>query len=581
MADVQTPAAEQISTAPPAPKRTNEQKKKTKALIKRLISIILVLAILAGIGYAVWYFVFREKEDTNKGEPLFDTASIGSIVQTASISGTSNAKDSASITLTQSGVVESLFVTEGQMVYEGDPLYVISSAAAEEALLAAQEAYQLQVENMNKLQEEMTALRQSRGDLTITAPHAGKLTDVTDLKVGDPLSAGTVIARVVDDTKLKLSLYFSYAYEDDIYVGQEVTVSVPVLMKELTGTVEKINKVRMVTPEGGMNFEVVIVVDNPGTMTEDMAATASMTGADGIAILPYEDGKFAYYQTTTVATKAAGPVERLADLMNYADVTAGQTLVVQGTSSVDELIRAKQEQIDAAQESLSEAQKRVENEEKNLVNFSAVAPITGTVTALPIHEGMEVTAGSTAIMIANNSVMTVNIQVDDRNRQYINVGDEITLQDWNSNSYIGVVDSIAVIGENQGSGVTVFPGVVRVDNPMGTLMGGYWLRGEITTANSIDCITVPLADIRTYSPEGSDEAVNVVYIKTDEAREGAIDPSELPEAMQKEIPEGCIVMPVEVGLSDTYNAEIISGVELDDQVYNSTPKADNNYDSWG
>ena len=581
MADVQTPAAEQVNTAPPTPKRTNEQKKKTKALIKRLISIILVLAILAGIGYAVWYFVFREKEDTDKGEPLFDTASIGSIVQTASISGTSNAKDSASITLTQSGVVESLFVTEGQMVYEGDPLYVISSAAAEEALLAAQEAYQLQVENMNKLQEEMTALRQSRGDLTITAPHAGKLTDVTDLKVGDPLSAGTVIARVVDDTKLKLSLYFSYAYEDDIYVGQEVTVSVPVLMTQLTGTVEKINKVRMVTPEGGMNFEVVIVVDNPGTMTEDMAATASMTGADGIAILPYEDGKFAYYQTTTVATKAAGPVERLADLMNYADVTAGQTLVVQGTSSVDELIRAKQEQIDAAQEALNEAQKKVESEEQNLVNFSAVAPITGTVTALPIYEGMEVTAGSTAIMIANNSVMTVNIQVDDRNRQYINVGDEISLQDWNGNSYIGVVDSIAVIGENQGSGVTVFPGVVRVDNPMGTLMGGYWLRGEITTANSIDCITIPLADIRTYSPEGSDEAVNVVYIKTDEAREGAIDPSELPEAMQKEIPEGCIVMPVEVGLSDTYNAEIISGVELDDQVYNSTPKADNNYSSYG
>ena len=216
------------------------------------------------------------------------------------------------------------------------------------------------------------------------------------------------------------------------------------------------------------------------------------------------------------------------------------------------------------------------------MNFSAVAPITGTVTALPIYEGMEVTAGSTAIMIANNSVMTVNIQVDDRNRQYINVGDEITLSDWNGNSYIGVVDSIAVIGENQGSGVTVFPGVVRVDNPMGTLMGGYWLRGEITTANSIDCITIPLADIRTYSPEGSDEAVNVVYIKTDEAREGAIDPSELPEAMQKEIPEGCIVMPVEVGLSDTYNAEIISGVELDDQVYNSTPKADGSgYSSWG
>ncbi|MDE6108597.1 MAG: HlyD family efflux transporter periplasmic adaptor subunit [Oscillospiraceae bacterium] len=579
--EVQTPAAEPVSATPPTPKRTNEQKKKIKALIKRIITIVLVLAILAGGGYATWYFVFREDKGAGLGEPLFDTASIGSIIQTANISGTSNAKDSASITLTQSGVVESLFVYEGQMVYEGDPLYVITSEAAQEALVAAQEAYQGQADNMAKLREEMADLRRSRGDLTITAPHAGKLTDVIDLKVGDPLNMGTPIARIVDDTKLKLSLYYSYAYESDIYVGKTVTVSVPVVMSSLTGTVEKINKVRMIAPEGGVNFEVIIVVDNPGTMTEGMAATASMTDDNGSPIYPYADGSFTYYQTTTVSTKAAGPVDRLADLMNYADVTAGQILVVQGTNNVDELIRAKQEQVDAAQEALNAAAQRVEEAEQNLVNFSAVAPITGTITALPIYEGMEVNAGTTAIMIANNSVMTVNFQVDDRNRQYINVGDEIELSDWNGNSYIGVVDSIAVIGENQGSGVTVFPGVIRVDNPFGTLMGGYWLRGTITTASSIDCITIPLADIRSYSPEGSEEIRNVVYIKTDETREGAIDPAELPEAMRAAIPEGCIVMPVEVGLNDTYNAEIISGVELDDEVYNSTPKADGNYSSWG
>ena len=48
---------------------------------------------------------------------------------------------------------------------------------------------------------------------------------------------------------------------------------------------------------------------------------------------------------------------------------------------------------------------------------------------------------------------------------------EIPLNDYYGNSYIGVVDSIAVIGENQ-NGVTVYPAVLRVDNPMGTLMGG-------------------------------------------------------------------------------------------------------------
>ncbi len=577
MSEMQTPVAEQVTptpTPPQTPQKTPEKKKKRKALIKRIIAIILVLALLAGAGFAVWYFIFREKDDkAGLGEPIFDTAMIGSIVSMVNGYGTANAKSSASIMLTQGGVVEEVYVTQGQMVYEGDPLYVISSEAAQEALVAAQDAYQVQVDNMNKLQEEMAALRQSRGDLTIVAPHAGKLTDVSDLKVGDPMMAGTVVARVVDDTRLKLSLYYSYAYENDIHVGDKASVSVPVIMQTLEGTVEKINKVRMITPEGGVNFEVVLVVDNLGTMTEGMAATAVMADAAGNPIYPYSDSTFTYYQTTTVATKADGPVERLADLMNYADVTAGQTLLVQGTSSVDEKIRAKQEQTDLAQESLNQAAKRVEDEQKNLENFSAVSPITGMVVALNLFEGAEVAAGSTSITIADNSVMTVNISVDDRNRQYIDVGMELQLNDWYGNSYVGVVDSLAVIGENQ-NGVTVYPGVVRVDNPTGSLMGGYGLDFSFVASQSEGCIVIPAGDVRYYSPEGAEEPQAVVYVKTDEKRENEVDKSLLPADMQAEIPKGCIVLAVETGLNDDSNVEITSGLNKGDQVYNNTPKED-------
>lgn len=569
MAEVQTPVAEPINSTPPTPKRTNEQKKKTKALIKRIVSIVVVLAILGAAGFGVWYFVFRETDDVNLGEPIFDMAYTGSINSSVRGYGSANAKSSASIVLTQSGIVDQVFVSQGQMVYEGDPLYVISSEAA-------QEVYQQKLDAMAKLQEEMDALRKNRSELTITAPHAGQLIEVTDIKAGDPLSEGFKIARVVDNTKLKLSLYYSYAYESDIYVGKEVTVSVPVLMRDLTGKVEKINKVRMVTPEGGVNFEVVIVVDNPGTMTEGMAATASMTDAAGSPIFPYADGSFTYYQTTTIATKAAGPVESLADLMNYADVSAGQILVVQGTSSVDELIRTKQEQLEAAQLDLEKAG-------QDLENFSAVSPITGMVVAMSLYEGQEVQAGTTAITIADNSVMTVNIQVDDRNRQYINVGDEIALNDYYGNSYIGVVDSIAVIGENQ-NGVTVYPAVLRVDNPMGTLMGGYGLNYNFITSQSENCILIPSGDIRYYTPEGAEEPQGVVFVKLQEDREApevTIPVEELPADLAKQMPEGCVAVPVETGLTNEGQAEIKSGLADGDMVWNSTPKEDGNYSSWG
>ena len=580
MTEQQTPVMEP-SPAPAAaqpPVQAPKKKKKNKKLVKNIIVAIVVIALIAAAAWAIWYFVFREKPNENEGEPIYDYASIGSIVSTVRGGGSANAKDSATITLAAAGVVQDVFVAPGQVVNKGDPLYVITSAAAEEALAAARESLSKQQEAMDQLQKDMAELQKSRGDLTITAPHAGKLTEVADIKVGDPMSSGTKIAQIVDDTKLKLSLYYSYAYENDIAVGQTAQISIPATMTTRTGTVEKINKVERITKEGGVTFEVVFVMDNPGTLTAGMSASAELTDANGSPIYPYENGELAYYQTTTIATKAQGPVEQVADLMNYANVTAGQTLLIQGSNDVDELIRAKQEQIITAQKTYDEAVKKVADEEKNLENFSAVAPITGTVVVCSLIEGQEVASGASVITIADNTVMTVNISVDDRSRQYIDVGMTIMLNDWYGNSYMGTVDSVAVVGEVQ-NGVTVYPAVVRIDNTSGTLMGGYGLDYEFTAAQSENCIVVPVQDVRYYTPDGAENPQAVVYLQTTEERENAIDKTLLPADMQEEIPKDCIVVPVETGLSDDMNVEIKSGLKEGDKVYNNTPKADGNY--WG
>ena len=572
MAEQTTPVMTPPSHAAP------EKKKKNKKIVKNVLLVLVILAVVAAAAWAIWYFVFTEHKGA-AGEPIYDTAQIGSIVSTVRGGGSANAKDSASISLAADGVVQEVYVTQGQVVNAGDPLYVVTSPAAEEALKAAQEALVTKQENLAKLQEEMNALQQSRNDLTIRAPHDGKLTEVAEVNLGDPLTSGFTIAKVVDDTRLKISLYYSYAYENDIHVGQTASVSIPATMTTLTGTVEKINKVERITVEGGRTFEVVFVIDNPGTLTEGMAATAQLTDASGSPIYPYESGTLSYYQTTTVATKANGPVEQLADLMNYANVTAGQVLLVQGTNDVDEQIRAKQEQLDAAVQAVADAEAKVAQEQQNVQNFSAVAPISGTVVTCTLYPGQEVTAGTAAVVIADNTVMTVNIQVDDRNRQYISEGMEITLNDWNGNTYLGVVESVAVVGEVQ-NGVTVFPAVVRVDNPTGTLMGGYYLDYEFATAQSLDCVVVPIQDVRSYTPEGAEKPQSVVYLKLqpgESAPDNAIDKSLLPEQMQEEIPDECVVIPVETGLNDDINVEIKSGLEVGQEVYNNTTSTDGSY----
>ena len=65
---------------------------------------------------------------------------MGSIVSNVSGYGTANARTRPPSPLSQGGVVDQVFCHSGAPVVKGDPLYVITSAAAEEALAAAKEA---------------------------------------------------------------------------------------------------------------------------------------------------------------------------------------------------------------------------------------------------------------------------------------------------------------------------------------------------------------------------------------------------------------------------------------------------------
>jgi hypothetical protein len=117
---------------------------------------------------------------------------------------------------------------------------------------------------------------------------------------------GQKIATLVDDSKMKLTLYFNYAYQDVISKGQPAVVSIPSTMSQLNGTVSEINYVKKITPEGAILFQAVITVDNPGTLTADMGATAVLTSPSNETIYPYEAGKLAYNRATDIVTKAAG-----------------------------------------------------------------------------------------------------------------------------------------------------------------------------------------------------------------------------------------------------------------------------------
>ena len=543
------PAASPAS--PPGRPKPKFNKRKVRQAV---IAGAVVVALAAG-GFLLYRFL--TKQDSASSEIQTQPVQYGTIQSKVTGSGNAKAKESAAITLTAGGTVQEVFVSPGDTVTAGQPLYTIFSQEAQDQVTQAQ----TQVDNLNK---EMSALLEDANNLTVRAPFAGKLINVKEFQPDQEVTKETAVATLVNDKRLKLSLYFSYAYENQIHTGQSVQVSIPTVMGTYTGTVEKINKVRFISPEGAVHFEAVLVFDNPGTLTAGMDASATLTASDGSAIYPYENGKTEYYETREIVTKAAGPVVSQGNLMDYADVSAGEALLTLGSSTIDETIMSKQKEIDEAQKKLADAQ-------KGLADFNAVSPIDGSVTSCTLTPGAEVKSGDTVVTISNTTNMVVDITVDDRNIAFVQPGLTVELSDWNGNTFIGTVTAINMGAAESQNGMTNYPVTLTVDNQDGSLLAGMYLDYSFVASQSDDCMMVPMQSVKNIPGEdGSTDSV--VFIRADKRPENAVD-LEIPEPEPGQPPmypspeDGFYPVKVETGLNDDYNVEIKSGLNGDEEVF--------------
>lgn len=623
MAEVQTPVAPQAPAAPAGGKKgpaPHEQKQKRRKLIRRCITLAVVAAIAAGGWYLLKKFVFKDDTDA-VGEPMTQMVSRGSIQSTVTGMGNARAKNSAVITPDAGYTVLELFVNEGDTVEEGQLLYNLDDSAAQEAVQSAQANVLKAQEAVDDLNRELDKLYEDVANLNITAPHDGKLsgvkTGVGAIKVGDDLGEGTVIATIINDTKLRLHLYYSWSYEGQIQVGQQAKVSVPSAMADYPATVEQVNYVRRIVPEGSVTFEVIFVMDNPGTLTEGVVASATLTGADGSPIYPYESGTLEYFETTELTAKVAGPVEYV-NLMNYADVKAGQSLVKLGDKDQQSKIASKRTSIREQQKSVDNALEALEEAQEKLDNYHAVSPIAGRVLSLGgLAIGQEVSSGS-QIQIADTSTMMVDISVDERNVGFVSVGMGVDLQDMMGNYYFGTVETVALTAKSE-NGVASFPATVVVDNPEGSLMSGSYVDYTFIASQSDNCLVVPIQAVKNVSlahlqadggdamgedgmmdmgdgslmvpedaiPEamvapmgggvmimdggssmgpsafaGKGDTAAVCFVKGEDTEGRGIEPDP-----SWEMPEGFFAVQVETGLNDESNVEIKSGLNEGDEVF--------------
>ncbi|MBQ2323099.1 MAG: HlyD family efflux transporter periplasmic adaptor subunit, partial [Oscillospiraceae bacterium] len=501
------------------PEQKTPQKKHKKFPKKAVIAVLCLLVAGAGIAALVKFLDNKKPEE----EILREMVSRGAITSTVEGSGAVVAKNSDSVTILSSGQVMEVFVSEGDFVTAGTPLFLVKSAEAEERV-------NQEMKTVSNYQKQLSALYASAQDLNVRAEYSGKLQDVEMIHVGDTVSKGMRIATLVDDSRMRLSLYFSYAYENEVYPGQVASISVPAMASQLTGQVEEIHKVEYISPEGGRMFEVVIVFNNPGTLTEGMTASATLMGSKE-QLYPYDSGEMQYYRTSDLVAKVSGTVAKV-NLFNYAKVSAGDVLLSLRADDNDTEVAGLENGLQSALKSLEESQ-------KTLDSLNAVAPIDGTVLALGIAPGDEVKPGTVAVSIADTRTMVINASIDEMNIAYVKPGMPVDIDQWGTPA-VGEVESVSLSGQYE-NGVSRFPVTIVVDNSDGTMMSGSFVKYSFVASQNDDCLLVPIQCVKYVETEAGTQ--KALFVESEERPENALDlMTEMPD-----IPEGFWPVAVETG----------------------------------
>jgi HlyD family secretion protein len=175
--------------------------------------------------------------------------------------------------------------------------------------------------------------------------------------------------------------------------------------------------------------------------------------------------------------------------------------------------------VDQARASLDSAQGHVKVARAQLVHFDDVlskttypAPYDGVVTSLPVHEGETVVMGiqnapgSTLMTVADMSVITAEVRVDETDIVNVRLGQpaEVTIDAIPGQTFKGKVTEIGDNAIVRSTGVSTsqsttssqeakdFKVVITLDNPPDNLRPGLSATAKVTTGSEHNALTIPI-----------------------------------------------------------------------------------------
>jgi HlyD family secretion protein len=261
------------------------------------------------------------------------------------------------------------------------------------------------------------------------------------------------------------------------------------------------------------------------------------------------------------------------------------------------LAQAKAQEAQARQQ-LASAQKRIAQQQAGLDRYKDIlsqyyvrAPLDGIVTNLPVRAGETVVPGvqnsaaSTIMTIADMSLITAEVKVDETDIVNVAVGQkaEVTIDAMPNHTFHGHVTEIGDTAILRSSGVAAsqsntsdqeakdFKVVIALDDPPSDIRPGLSCTGKITTATKPQVLTIPIQAL-TVRTRGDLEP------RKSGGVQAASDP--ITEKAKKQELQGVFIVrngkadfvQVSTGITGATDIEVLNGLKPGDQVVTGTYK---------
>ncbi|MCI0421235.1 MAG: efflux RND transporter periplasmic adaptor subunit, partial [Acidobacteria bacterium] len=236
-----------------------------------------------------------------------------------------------------------------------------------------------------------------------------------------------------------------------------------------------------------------------------------------------------------------------------------------------------------------------------------VAPLTGVITNLPVHvgesavPGIQNSIGSNLMTLADLSVITAEVKVDETDIVNVKLGQEaeVTVDAISNKVFKGKVTEVGSSaltrsGQAAGSGVTNttsqeakdFKVVVTLLEPTAQLKPGLSTTAKITTATRQNVLAIPIQAL-TIREAGKDKENQVPSANPDTARasgksdapqkEGTVSSSKTSNKKEEQgvfiVRDGkAVFVPVTSGITGQTEIEVLSGLKEGDEIVTGSYK---------